>query len=269
MDEETTQITNEPWKCTGGLEYGGFHPEVINYQDQCQFCNRHRNELVPVNNKKKTIIKEKNNNSEKISLIKKYILPQINRYKYGVIALIASALGLNNETVKTQIENLIHQYLKPSPQVTSIPTNSPTSVITPTTEITPPETVIETEKPPQEIQEEMIKPPMIVTILPENKAVEIKAGSSQVVEDNIALSPEMKSKNYNVKVNETTIFNFKLNPVTKEGEVSLAILQSQKTLHNSQTGELKEIVLDPGDYLIKISLIGETSNPYQLTISQK
>lgn len=255
MVEETNEINNSPWKCTGGLEYGGFHPEVINYQDQCQFCNRHRNEFLPVNSQKKKV-KVETIISEEKSLLKQHFIGQFNRYKYGLIALVASALGLNSETITNQLEILTNQFLKSSDQVTNQVTITPAPTTTPTPTKTP---------------QEVIKPPMIVTGLPDNQVIIIKAGSSKVIDQNIALSPEIKTKKYQAQVNEKTIFNFKLNPVTKDREISLSIINksNQKSLSNSTNGELKEIVLEKGDYIIEVMLMENQPKTYQLSISQK
>jgi hypothetical protein len=269
MGAEINETKHEPWKCTGGLEYGGFHPEVINHEDQCQLCNRHRHELLPVNKKKNKITAEKKKNSEEKSFAKKHILPTLNRLKYGLIAIVASAFGLNNETVKTQIQSLSDQY-RNQQQQTTVAKTTPTPVVEVQSTPTPTPTMVKPEKPPEEIK----KPSMIITTLPENKVVEISAGKPQVVDSKIALSPDVRRKNYQIKVDQTGTFNFKLSPINKPEEVAILVVQflpnqPKDTLYHSHDGELKDVVLTPGEYVFEVVLMGYHSPNYELTITQK
>ena len=275
MGASTNETTNnKPWKCTGDLEYGGFHPEIINYKEQCQFCSRHRNELAPIGIKKKKKSLETNNNPPKKSFIKTQILPQLNRFKYGLIALIASAFGLNNETVQTQINSLTNQYLNPSVEEISEVKTSPTPIIvTPT-----PEKVVEeitekvVEEIPEEVVEEVKNPPKIITISSNNKEIEIEEGKAIVIDNNLALSPNDRKRNYNMNITETNIVDFVLDPVKKKEDISISIFEYtsgdlKNKIHHSHDGSLREIVLDEGEYEIEVILMGYHTSTYQLEVN--
>jgi hypothetical protein len=277
--QQINETINEPWKCTGGLEYGGFHPEVINHEDHCQLCNRNRNELIPVVNKKKKASREKNENGEKTSFLKKYVLSHLSRLKYGLVALIASALGLNNGVIQDHIKNIGDQFLTVSSQVTPEdnataeinPQQTPQETLTPTPSVTPTEEL--EQKNPPEKPPEITKSPTLITILPENKVIQFKGESAQIIDNNIALSPNLKKKNYNLKINETSILNFKLAPVTKDKEVSLSIVhflpdKTKDILYQSDKGELKEVVLNQGDYVIEVGLMVDNPRTYELIVDQ-
>jgi hypothetical protein len=267
--QQINETINEPWKCTGGLEYGGFHPEVINHEDHCQLCNRNRNELIPVVNKKKKASREKNENGEKTSFLKKYVLSHLGRLKYGLVALIASALGLNNGVIQDQMKNIGDQILTVSSQAT--PEENATPEVKP--QQTPQETVTPTEELEPDKPPEITKSPALITILPENKVIEFKGESAQIIDSNLVLSPEVKKKDYNLKINETSILNFKLAPVTKDKEVSLSIVhflpdKTKDILYQSDKGELKEVVLNQGDYVIEVGLMGDNPRTYELIVDQ-
>ena len=257
---DNIQNSEQEWKCIGGSEYGGFHPEVINYGDKCEICQRRRLDTEDY--------QSSNFLQDLFVWFTRNVLPNLYRYRFIILAIIAALFNINSQVSKSKIAKSQNSSSYNQDKLTNVQDKD-----------------IDDEGKFGQIQSDLnnyeeelnklraeldkYKVSTWIAVPKDDKIIRIDAGNNKVI-DWGNLYPNSRGAIYHLQINEDSNLTFQLNNLINNAHVSLEIYKllpnrSKNPIHRSNQGDLTAFV-ESGAYILEVCLTSHKPTSYSLNI---